>query len=42
MNEHMIPVVMFLAINAVMCAEEWIKYIMEERGKHEQVFNQKD
>lgn len=42
MNEHLIPLVMFLAMNAALCAGEWIKYILEERGKHEQVFNQKD
>ena len=33
MNEHMIPLVMFLAMNAALCAGEWIKYIIEERRK---------
>lgn len=42
MNEHMIPLVMFLAMNAIIWIVCWIKYNMEERRKDEQVFNQKD
>lgn len=37
MNEHMIPLVMFLAMNAALCVGEWIKYIIEERREHENI-----
>lgn len=35
MNEHMIPLVMFIAANAILWTWQFIVYKLEERGKHE-------